>query len=113
MCGLSEGYPGWAGPCLNAQGMSHGAAYRSFVGLDVAKARHAVAVAEDGRQGEVRYLGEIGADAESVRRLVDADTGDIGAATLTTNDIDDASQIGFPAGSSGRSHRLVHRRWRL
>ena len=41
-----------------------------FVGLDVAKSRHAVAVAEDGRQGEVRYLGEIGADKDSVRRLV-------------------------------------------
>jgi transposase len=41
-----------------------------FVGLDVAKARHAVAVAEDGRQGEVRYFGEIGADPDSVRRLV-------------------------------------------
>jgi transposase len=41
-----------------------------FVGLDVAKARHAVAVAEEGRQGEVRYIGEIGADPESVRRLV-------------------------------------------
>jgi hypothetical protein len=41
-----------------------------FVGLDVAKARHAVAVAEDGRQGEVRYIGEIGADTDSVRRLV-------------------------------------------
>ena len=40
-----------------------------FVGLDVAKARHAVAVAEDGRRGEVRYLGEIGADTGSVRRL--------------------------------------------
>ena len=32
-----------------------------FVGLDVAKARHAVAVAEDGRAGAVRYIGEIGA----------------------------------------------------
>ena len=41
-----------------------------FVGLDVAKMRHAVAVAEEGRDGEVRYLGEIGADTESVRRLV-------------------------------------------
>jgi transposase len=41
-----------------------------FVGLDVAKVRHAVAVAEGGRRGEVRYLGEIGADPESVRRLV-------------------------------------------
>ena len=41
-----------------------------FVGLDVAKARHTVAVAEDGWPGEVRYLGEIGSDAESIRRLV-------------------------------------------
>ena len=28
-----------------------------FVGLDVAKSRHAVAVADDGRNGEIRYLG--------------------------------------------------------
>jgi transposase len=41
-----------------------------FVGLDVAKARHAVAVAENRRRGELRYLGEISADPESVRRLV-------------------------------------------
>jgi transposase len=41
-----------------------------FVGLDAAKARHAVAVADDGRQGEVRYLGEIDADPASVRRMV-------------------------------------------
>jgi transposase len=40
-----------------------------FVGLDVAKARHAVAIAEDGRTGEVRYFGEIDASAESVRRF--------------------------------------------
>jgi transposase len=40
-----------------------------FIGLDVAKERHAVAVAEEGRNGELRYMGEIGADAESVRRL--------------------------------------------
>ncbi len=41
-----------------------------FVGIDVAKARHAVAVAGGGRRGEVRYLGEVGADRDSVRRLV-------------------------------------------
>ena len=29
-----------------------------FVGIDTAKARNAVAVAERGRVGEVRYLGE-------------------------------------------------------
>jgi len=41
-----------------------------FVGLDVAKRRHAAAVAEAGRQGEVRYLGEIDADPASVRQVV-------------------------------------------
>lgn len=41
-----------------------------FVGLDVAKVRHAVAIAESGRDGEVRFFGEIDADAESVRRMV-------------------------------------------
>ena len=41
-----------------------------FVGLDVAKVRHAVAIAESGRDGEVRFFGEIDADTESVRRMV-------------------------------------------
>ncbi len=41
-----------------------------FVGLDVAKARHAVAVAEEGRSGEVRFIGEIDSDAAAVRRMV-------------------------------------------
>ena len=41
-----------------------------FVGLDVAKARYAVAVADGRRGGEVRYLGEIDADPTSVRRMV-------------------------------------------
>ena len=41
-----------------------------FVGIDVAKARNAVAIADGGRDGEVRYLGEVDASAESMRRLV-------------------------------------------
>jgi hypothetical protein len=41
-----------------------------FVGLDVSKDRHAVAVAESGRRSEVRYLGEISSDSASVRRLI-------------------------------------------
>jgi transposase len=41
-----------------------------FVGIDAAKAKHAVAVAEAGRRGEVRYLGEIEASPEAVRKLV-------------------------------------------
>jgi hypothetical protein len=31
----------------------------AFVAFDSAKSKHAVAIAEDGRSGEVRYLGEI------------------------------------------------------
>jgi transposase len=41
-----------------------------FVGLDVAKARNAVAVADGDRGGEVRYLEEIDASAESMRCFV-------------------------------------------
>ena len=41
-----------------------------FVGIDVAKARNAVAIAGGERGGEVRYLGEVDASEESMRRLV-------------------------------------------
>lgn len=41
-----------------------------FVGMDVAKARHAVAIADEGRSGDVRYLGKIDSDPVSVRRMV-------------------------------------------
>ena len=41
-----------------------------FVGMDVAKEQHAVAVAQAGRQGEVRYFGEVNAAAALVRKLV-------------------------------------------
>jgi transposase len=42
----------------------------AFVGIDAAKARNAIAVAEGGRGGEVRYLGEVDASEQGVRRLV-------------------------------------------
>jgi transposase len=41
-----------------------------FVGLDTSKLKISVAVAEDGRQGEVRFLGDIDNTPEAVRRLV-------------------------------------------
>lgn len=41
----------------------------AFIGLDVSKSRHAVAVADSGREGEVRYYGEIDSTSEAVRRL--------------------------------------------
>lgn len=41
----------------------------AFVGIDVAKLRNAVAVADAGRDGEVRYFGEVDASPDSMRRL--------------------------------------------
>jgi transposase len=41
-----------------------------FVGIDVAKARNAIAVADGGRGGEVRFVGEVDASVESMRRMV-------------------------------------------
>lgn len=41
-----------------------------YVGIDVAKLRNAVAVADGGRGGEVRFVGEVDAGDESMRRIV-------------------------------------------
>ena len=42
----------------------------AYVGIDTAKAKHAVAIAEAGRRGEVRYLGEIDSSPQSVERMI-------------------------------------------
>ena len=41
------------------------------VGLDTHKAKIAVAVAEPGRAGEVRFAGEIANQPDAVRRLIE------------------------------------------
>ena len=41
------------------------------VGLDTHKAKIAVAVAEPGRKGEVRFHGEIANQPDAVRRLIE------------------------------------------
>jgi transposase len=41
----------------------------AFVGIDVAKLRSAVAIADAGRDGEVRFYGEVDASPDSMRRL--------------------------------------------
>ena len=41
-----------------------------FVGLDTSKMKISVALAEEGRQGEVRFLGDVDHTPEAVRRLV-------------------------------------------
>lgn len=42
----------------------------AFVGIDVAKLKNAVAIADGERNGEVRYLGEVDASAVSMARIV-------------------------------------------
>ncbi len=42
----------------------------AFVGIDVAKVRNAVAIADAGREGEVRFFGEVEASNESMRRVI-------------------------------------------
>ena len=39
-----------------------------FVGIDTAKRKHAVAIADAGRDGETRYLGEIDSAPATVER---------------------------------------------
>jgi hypothetical protein len=51
-------------PSLTHRERAMGEYSEAFVAFDVAKRKHAVAVAEGGRRGEVRFLGEI----EIVRR---------------------------------------------
>lgn len=41
-----------------------------YVGVDVSKAKYAIAIAEGGRNGEVRYFGEIEATPAAVERFV-------------------------------------------
>jgi transposase len=61
---------GLAEPILNAGGRAVRDYKEVFVGIDAAKARNAIALAEGGRDGEVRYVGEVDASAESMRRVV-------------------------------------------
>lgn len=42
----------------------------AFIGIDTSKLRNAVAIAEGGRGGEVRFLGEFPAREAAVRKLV-------------------------------------------
>ena len=44
--------------------------HEAFVAFDVAKLKHAIAVAEDGRSGEVRFLGEIENRPATIERTI-------------------------------------------
>jgi transposase len=69
----------------------------AFIGIDTSKLRNAVAIAEGGRGGEVRYLGEIDTTAGAVRKLVARLAGKYGRLTFC-----------YEAGPTGYGlHRLI------
>ncbi|MGO7136495.1 IS110 family transposase [Rhizobium leguminosarum] len=43
---------------------------KAFIGIDVAKLKNAIAVAESGREGEIRFWGEVDASDASMRRII-------------------------------------------
>src|SRR6202030_444157 len=67
---LQRGLPGWTGQSLKQGGRVVGHHSEAFIGIDTSKLRNAVAIAEGGRDGEVRYLGEIDATEAATRKLV-------------------------------------------
>ena len=42
----------------------------AFIGIDVAKLRNAIAIADAGRDGEVRFFGEVDASNSGMRHVV-------------------------------------------
>src|SRR5439155_14108267 len=67
---LRRGLPGLAGQSLTQGGRVVAHHSEAFVGIDTSKLRNAVAIAEAGRRGEVRYQGEIDTTEAAVRKLV-------------------------------------------
>ncbi len=59
-----------AEPILTAEGRTMREYREGFVGIDVAKAKNAIAIADGERGGEVRYLGEVNSSEDSMRRIV-------------------------------------------
>jgi transposase len=65
-----RGLLGVAEPILIARGRAVEHCKEVFLGIDVAKARNAIAVTDGERGGEVRFVGEVDASEESMRRVV-------------------------------------------
>ncbi|MFD1984711.1 IS110 family transposase [Mesorhizobium newzealandense] len=65
-----RGLLGRAEPILTTGGRAVADYREAFVGIDVAKLRNAIAVADAGREGEVRFFGEVDASDASMRRVI-------------------------------------------
>src|SRR6202035_3785632 len=67
---LQRGLPGWTGQSLKQGGRVVGHHTEAFVGIDTSKSSNAIAIADGGRGGEVRYLGDFPATEAAIRKLV-------------------------------------------
>ncbi|MCA0029139.1 MULTISPECIES: IS110 family transposase [unclassified Mesorhizobium] len=65
-----RGLLGRSEPILITGGRAVADYREAFVGIDVAKLRNAIAIAEAGREGEVRFFGEVDASDTSMRRVI-------------------------------------------
>jgi transposase len=65
-----RGLLGLAEPSLMHGGRTMGEYSEAFVAFDVSKTKHAVAIADSGRSGEVRFVGEIASSPAAVERLI-------------------------------------------
>ena len=77
----------------------------AFVAFDTSKLRNAVAIAEAGRAGEVRFLGEIENTEAAITKVVRKAAGKYGRLTF-------CYEAGRPdMGSTGRSRALGTNAW--
>jgi hypothetical protein len=67
---MRRGLLGWAEPILTHGGRAKGEYSEAFVAFDVAKKKHAVAIAEGGRTGEVRFVGEVENSPAAIERTI-------------------------------------------
>lgn len=65
-----RGLLGRAEPILITGGRAVADYREAFVGIDVAKLRNAIAIADSGREGEVRFFGEVDTSDQSMRRII-------------------------------------------
>lgn len=82
----------------------------AFVAFDVAKKKHAVAIAEGGRTGEVRFVGEVENSPAAIERTIKK----LGRKYDRMIDCTSASRLGRQVmGCAGRSAILVTTAWWL
>jgi hypothetical protein len=60
--------PGWAGPSLKQRGLAVAYHIEALIGVDTAKLRNAVAIAESGLNGQVYFFGEIDNTEAAMRK---------------------------------------------